>query len=52
MDGGIKLANVRTVLDAGANLIVAGSSVFGSQTTEQIKAFQKIFSEYEENEIC
>lgn len=52
VDGGIKLENVRTVLDAGANLIVAGSSVFGSQTTEQIRAFQKIFSEYEENKIC
>lgn len=52
VDGGIKLENVRTVLDAGANLIVAGSSVFGSQTTEQIKAFQKIFSEYEENKTC
>lgn len=52
VDGGIKLENVRTVLDAGANLIVAGSSVFGSQTTEQIKAFQKIFSEYEENKKC
>ena len=29
VDGGIKLDNVKTVLDAGANVIVAGSAVFG-----------------------
>ncbi len=28
-DGGIDASNVKTVLDAGANIIVAGSSVFG-----------------------
>lgn len=30
VDGGIKLNNVKKVLDAGANIIVAGSAIFGS----------------------
>ena len=30
VDGGIKLDNVKKVLDAGANVIVAGSAVFGA----------------------
>ena len=29
VDGGIKKGNLQTVLDAGANVIVAGSAVFG-----------------------
>ena len=29
-DGGIGLGNLRTVLDAGVNVVVAGSSVFGA----------------------
>lgn len=47
VDGGIKLNNVREVLDAGANIIVGGSSVFGSNTKENVKKFQEIFAEYE-----
>ena len=31
VDGGIKLNNVEKVLDAGANVIVAGSAIFGAQ---------------------
>lgn len=30
VDGGIYLGNIRTVVDAGANVIVAGSAVFGA----------------------
>lgn len=45
VDGGIKLNNVETVIDAGASRIVAGSSVFGDHTEEQIAAFLKIFAE-------
>ena len=30
-DGGIDASNVKTVLEAGANVIVAGSSVFGKE---------------------
>lgn len=38
VDGGIKLENIRTVYEAGANVIVAGSSVFGGNVAENVKA--------------
>ncbi|BCN29337.1 ribulose-phosphate 3-epimerase [Anaeromicropila herbilytica] len=47
VDGGIKLTNVREVLEAGADYIVAGSSVFGENAEEQVKEFHKIFKEYQ-----
>ncbi len=34
VDGGIKLTNVERVIDAGANVIVAGSAIFGSDDVE------------------
>ncbi|MBO4799049.1 MAG: ribulose-phosphate 3-epimerase [Lachnospiraceae bacterium] len=45
VDGGIYLDNVREVLDAGANVIVAGSSVFKGDAAENVKRFLKIFNE-------
>lgn len=45
VDGGIRKSNVRKSLDAGANAIVAGSAVFGGDIEENVKAFQKIFTE-------
>lgn len=39
VDGGITLDNAKTVLNAGANVIVAGSSVFGGSITENVKKF-------------
>ena len=42
VDGGITLNNVETILNAGANVIVSGSSVFKGSITENVKAFQKI----------
>ena len=39
VDGGITLANVEEVLCAGANIIVAGSSVFTGDAAENVKAF-------------
>lgn len=47
VDGGIGLGNVREVLDAGANIIVAGSAVFGANTAENTKAFMEILNSYE-----
>ncbi len=41
-DGGITLDNVKTVLDAGANVIVAGSSVFKNSITGNVKKFLEI----------
>ncbi|MCX7884346.1 MAG: ribulose-phosphate 3-epimerase [Caloramator sp.] len=46
VDGGINLNNVRNVIDAGADIIVAGSAVFGSQNvTETIKKFKEQLGE-------
>lgn len=39
VDGGIKLNNVQKVLDAGANVIVAGSAVFGGDVEKNVKDF-------------
>lgn len=47
VDGGITLANVRDVLDAGANIVVAGSSVFGSDPGKNTRDFMEILREYE-----
>ena len=32
-DGGIKVSNVRSVVEAGASVVVAGSAIFSSGTT-------------------
>jgi ribulose-phosphate 3-epimerase len=42
VDGGIRLSNVKEVMDAGANIIVAGSAVFGGNITENVNDFLKI----------
>lgn len=47
IDGGVKIQNVKEVLDAGANLIVSGSGVFNNDGIEKnVQEFQKIFDEY------
>ncbi len=45
VDGGINLDNVSMVLEAGANVIVAGSAVFGAETGKKAEAFMKKISE-------
>ena len=45
VDGGIKLNNVQTVLDAGANIIVAGSAVFGGDIEKNVTDFRKVLGE-------
>ncbi len=47
VDGGIYLSNVREVLEAGANVIVAGSAVFGGDPGKNTKDFMEILREYE-----
>ena len=44
VDGGIKTCNVKAVLDAGANVIVAGSAVFGNNTKDNAISFMKLLS--------
>lgn len=39
VDGGIKEGNLEMVLEAGANVIVAGSAIFGSNPEEKTRAF-------------
>lgn len=42
VDGGITLDNVEKLLDAGANIIVAGSAVFTGNLAENTKKFLKV----------
>ena len=44
VDGGINRATIDEVLAAGANIIVAGSAVFGSTSSERARAAEKISS--------
>lgn len=47
IDGGIYVENVREVLDAGANVIVAGSAVFRGDAGENTAKFMEILKSYE-----
>ena len=47
VDGGIYVDNVREVLDAGANVIVAGSAVFKGDAGENTAKFMEILKNYE-----
>ena len=39
VDGGINLENVEEAMDAGANIIVAGSAVFKEEIEKNVEAF-------------
>jgi len=43
MDGGIKLDNVEKVVEAGVNVIVAGTGVFRGELPENMKKFREVF---------
>ena len=47
VDGGIYTSNVKEVLDAGANVIVAGSAVFKGDSGENTKELMEILRNYE-----
>src|SRR5699024_661117 len=47
VDGGINRETIRTVLDAGANVIVAGSAVFGGNIRENVNLLKGIIETYE-----
>ena len=47
VDGGIYLTNVREVLDAGVNVVVAGSAVFKGEPEQNTKEFMEILRDYE-----
>lgn len=46
VDGGIGLSNVRKIIEAGANVLVAGSSVFKGDAASNVKEFLNVFKEY------
>lgn len=46
VDGGVNLKNVIDVIDAGANVIVAGSAVFGGDAYDNSCKFLEIFDSY------
>ena len=44
IDGGIKLDNVKTVTDAGIEIVVAGSSVFGAEDVKgRVEEFKALY---------
>lgn len=47
VDGGISLSNVGEVIEAGANIIVAGSAVYSGNVTGNVRAFLRKFEEYQ-----
>ncbi len=47
VDGGISVSNVKQVIEAGANVIVAGTAVFGGDIMKNISAFKEIFKSLE-----
>ena len=47
VDGGIGASNVEEVLKAGANVIVAGSAVFGEKTAQNTRNMMEILKKYE-----
>ena len=47
VDGGIKASNTKQVLEAGANILVAGSAVFNGDPGENTRDFMEILRRYE-----
>ncbi len=45
VDGGVTLGNVKEIMEAGANVLVAGTSVYKGDIEENISAFKKIFKD-------
>lgn len=48
VDGGINVDNVDIVLEAGVNVVVAGSAIFGGNIEEKTKEFMKKLEAYHE----
>ena len=42
IDGGVKLSNAAQLLEAGANVLVAGSAVFSGNIEENVRKFMAI----------
>lgn len=46
VDGGINTNNVSEIIEAGGNVIVAGTAVFGGDIVKNVNNFKDIFSKY------
>ena len=49
VDGGITKDNVDVVLEAGANIIVAGSAIFKGEIEENVRA---MLEQLEKRQVC
>lgn len=47
IDGGVKLSNAKELIEAGAEYLVAGSSVFNGEPEKAIAGFKDIFAGFE-----
>ncbi len=47
VDGGVTLENAKELLEAGANILVAGSAVFKNDAAANVAEFLKIFREFQ-----
>lgn len=47
VDGGVNMKTIRTVLDAGANVVVCGTAVFRGDIKQNIDNLKEIFKTYE-----
>lgn len=46
VDGGINKENLKEVLEAGANVIVSGTSIFKGSIDENIKDYKRVFAKF------
>lgn len=44
VDGGVNLLNAKEILEAGADILVAGTAVFAGDSAENVKKFKKIMN--------
>lgn len=47
VDGGVTLDNVEMLIQAGANIFVAGSAVYKGSAEDNVKGFLEVFKKYE-----
>lgn len=46
VDGGVSTGNLSEIMDAGANIFVAGSAIYGGDAAAGTREFVKLFEEY------
>ena len=46
MDGGVKANNIREIKEAGADMFVAGSAIFGARNTDDANDYETIIGEF------